>query len=38
LLYVSSDGKNGWRADYAQHGQHNAMLRLTKEVIDSDLF
>jgi hypothetical protein len=38
LLYVSSDGKNGWRADYAQHGQHNAMLRLTQQVIDSDRF
>jgi hypothetical protein len=38
LLYVSKDGKNGWRADYAQHGQHNAMSRLTQQVIDSDRF
>ena len=38
LLYVSKDGKNGWRADYAQHGQHNAMLSLTQQVIDSDRF
>lgn len=37
-LYVSKDGRTGWRADYAQHGQHDAMLRLTEQVIDSDRF
>ncbi len=38
VLYVSKDGKNGWRADYAQHGQQKAMLSLTQQVIDSDRF
>lgn len=38
FLYVRSDGKSGWRADYAQHGQHHAMLSLTQQVIDSDRF
>ena len=38
FVYVSKDGKNGWRADYAQHGQQNAMVSLTQQVIDSDLF
>lgn len=38
VLYVSKDGKNGWRADYAQHGQQSAMSSLTQQVIDSDRF
>jgi len=38
LLYVSKDGRNGWRADYAQHGQYTAMSSLTQQVIDSDRF
>jgi len=37
-LYVSKDGRSGWRADYAQHGQHDTMLSLTQQVIDSDRF
>jgi hypothetical protein len=38
FLYVSKDGKNIWRADYAQRGQQKAMLSLTQQVIDSDRF
>jgi hypothetical protein len=37
-LYVRSDGRSGWKADYAQHGQHNAMLRLAEQLVDSDRF
>jgi hypothetical protein len=37
-IYVSSDGRNAWRADYAQHGQHHAISSLTQQVIDSDRF
>jgi len=38
VLYVTKDGKNGWRADYAQHGERSAVSSLTQQVIDSDRF
>jgi hypothetical protein len=37
-LYVSNDGRSGWKADYVQHGQHNAMLRLAEQIVDSERF
>lgn len=38
LLYVRTDGRSGWKADYAQHGQHEAMLRLAQQLVDSERF